>query len=720
MKTIELTPRIVIVDDTPVSVDHLVAGLTDEGYEVHVKHTLREALEFFQQSVVDVALLDVNLIQNDPDDRGGIDLAMRISSSDSIEPAIAPECAIIFISRPDVVGSAAVVLEMFNRREGLHFGKKRLAEAYAEKDDTDVVVKLTAELLSERGLLTTPGRGSIMATEEGWVQIYSDIETKLSKSQTAPISMPVDQVLRVVKALSVGQLGTTKTATISHVGKGRSRSVVLSVTSEYQNGLSDSTIIKIAARHTIEMEVLNYTRNVPALLAGGSYPHMTGFSTSRDIAGIAYSELGRGEGLPATLGDEFTSLTQKEILDKLDSIFHDIIVPSGGLKEARLKPFCKLYSDRFLNLRSKSELHTRITNIIRKSKICAPKDDSVLLQVGKNKGLTLPHPADVILHRLPHGGIRTTGYYESLVHGDLHPDNILLTSLDKAFLIDFSHTATHHSNLDYIVMEAMVRSYLLRQCLEKYVIGEGRPATQLAVTNWIDIEVAMRNEDWSGAFTVASENNWGDHFSKLISTIKWLKEAAQAKCFLEPLDFYCAGLGMTCYSFVGLPEKSELNEFIREVLLVTAALSFDKCFDPNLKLQRLSRTTLDDELDTVLSRAVECWRGWIVKTARGFLERLKSASFHNREGAKVILGTAEEALASAASSLPLTLAAMRALTQKLQLRGQNGDPFPSVIVDLMLLKTFLEGATGMGLKHQTVDGVNQVLKHATSTVWDCL
>jgi hypothetical protein len=285
---------------------------------------------------------------------------------------------------------------------------------------------------------------------------------------------------------------------------------------------------------------------------------------------------------------------------------------------------------------------------------------------------------------LPQG--KVTGYYEAVVHGDLHPDNILLTASDRTYLIDFSHTQEQHAALDYIVMEAMVRSYLLRQCLEKILVTqESKHLLNRAALQWVDIEGAIYMEDWTRAMQIPQKESWGAEYIKLTSVIRWLRESAKRKNFLEPLEFYHAGLGMTCYSFVGLPDESEVREVSREALLIAAALSFSKCLGGSLKKPDMLLPLEMAQLDESLAGIAAAWRGWILRKARGHLEKVKGTILDSVEAREAILANAKVAVESVRTKLPLMHTFFSELVRKLKLNSVAGDVGQEAI-QLMALK----------------------------------
>lgn len=716
-----VNPTVLIVDDTPQAdaILYISQALTALDCNVVVKSLVDEAVEIAKTNIIDLVLMDVCLDRDYKGDRRGIALAERLTGSTAGETALAPEAAIVFISRPFIIGEdAQTVLHMFNRRIGLGFGRRRLAEAYEDKEQTERVVTHVKEILLERGFPLEGHRPTLNATVSSWEAICDQIQRKFSGSGLHPRLMPVEQVVRIIKGLFASAFGAISSVELNRVSKGRSRSLVLSVECNYRSGLSEYRIVKIGALATIDMEVKNYTERVPSLLPGGSYPRMAGYASSRDLAGISYAELSRGGGLPDSLGDRFWTLDTGSLERIFHELYHRTIVDSVGPRSPRFKPFVRLYADRFWNLRPNSELHERVRNSIRKCRFLSLRDEKIFVGHEISEGIDpLPHPTDVVLHLLAER--IGAGYLEAVVHGDLHPDNVLMAAENHFHLIDFAHTAEHHASLDHIVMEAMMRSQMLRSVLETAIAKKrDRRSVVEATVTWLRIEAALVREDWSGAEELAGGGWWQAEFSRLLFAIKWIRGSALSRNFVEQARFYHSGLGLVAYSFIGLPDESGAKDAIRDVLVFLAALSFGRAL--SISSDRTPADTWGTlaELDSGLSASASAWEGWMLKTARGSIARVATVLLRAPSNSAEIAAPAHAAREELALQFPKLCAFVGRMAEEMRFAIDETKKDYNAIAVVIIIKAYFDKAIKIGLNSGVLKNAAQQLNQATRRLWE--
>src|SRR6185436_3641597 len=85
--------HILVVDDNPGDLSFLKKILRGEGYTVHTTVDAEQALEFFQSSLPDIVLLDVNM-----PGMGGYELCEKLKANEN-----ARDIPVIFISGADQI-----------------------------------------------------------------------------------------------------------------------------------------------------------------------------------------------------------------------------------------------------------------------------------------------------------------------------------------------------------------------------------------------------------------------------------------------------------------------------------------------------------------------------------------------------------------------------------------------------------------------------------------
>jgi hypothetical protein len=571
-------PALILLDNRPDSVEKLARDLRAIGSTLCVVAKATEYKDKIAGKIFDIALLDVCLHDPaDAKDRSGIQVAAESAP-------LTPETMYVFISRPVIVEDAGVVLQMFNRQVGAMRDRSqrvRLAEGYADKESPPEVVAMAKDVLGSMGLPCEDISGfPIEASSDCWSGIAKALEYKVRASLPGRnLVEPEEQFLRILRQLSHRDFLKLNGLALNSVSKGRSRSIVLSVTARYGQD-EVRTIVKIGARVTIEMERDNYSTGVPKLLQVGKYPMMTGFTCSRQLAGIAYSELGKGEALPRTFSDEFWKYSPRRVQAILDEVFHQIIMPPRP-PTATDTSLISSYRRRFQTLASGSALFDEhLPRIRQKCHFIKTTDacDRWTLKVD-DTAIEVMAPDRVLQFEAFKWD--TMPHFECLLHGDLHGDNIIISDESDIFLIDFTHTAPHHAALDFVIMESMVRNQFLRDIFENQERHgfKTQQDIQRIYTEWVRLELLFAQEEWKRASDYCGSQGLEDTLGKLVSVVKWLRHNAKLHNYYEDYRLYQAGLGMVALSFLSLPDQSPHKSMFQSILLISSTLALNNSLD---------------------------------------------------------------------------------------------------------------------------------------------
>ena len=212
----------------------------------------------------------------------------------------------------------------------------------------------------------------------------------------------------------------------------------------------------------ISQEREAYARYVPVFFHHGTYPSLEAFACSRQLAGIAYGYLGASPlgALAPTLSHIFweEDRTDADITAITSHVFRHLL-PQADDEHREAETLRQAYQRRFHFLRNPdNELNRRLKKaLVRLNDLVNIHDEDVI---------TFGSPQSVFAEvKHPVEGLRSNvvafqGYRRSVVHGDLHSDNILFPSKEAGlhpFFIDFAHTGPHHLFLDYLVLEMSAR-----------------------------------------------------------------------------------------------------------------------------------------------------------------------------------------------------------------------------------------------------------------------
>ncbi|MCB9104901.1 MAG: phosphotransferase [Anaerolineales bacterium] len=111
-------------------------------------------------------------------------------------------------------------------------------------------------------------------------------------------------------------------------------------------------------------------------------------------------------------------------------------------------------------------------------------------------GLTLPDPLAIYPRLLN----KQLDGRRAIIHGDLHPGNILIDDAGRAWLIDFDHVREGHVLFDFIRLETILRLFVLGKARRTILQNGDKPerngtpklwADSFSLAEYINFEVAL-------------------------------------------------------------------------------------------------------------------------------------------------------------------------------------------------------------------------------------
>lgn len=573
-------PRILVVDNIKSDVLQIVEQLFVHRFETVEARSRAEAINKLSTQIFDAALLDINL--KDPDDkfnRDGLTVAQYIAKH-------APETKIIFISKPSFLDTDTL-LHMFNWNPP---NGGRLAEAYVDKGDTPKVIRMVELVLD---MPSADARAPVVTEQQSWKEIKRDLLAKVGGSVMGGEELiePERQSVQILRRLAERDLTRLSEIKVDRVGRGRSRTLVVSMTATYRPTDNEvSSVVKIGDREIVKAERVNYMKWVPSFVGFVSYPEMTGFAASRQLAGIGYSMLSDSARDPArTFVDRYWELSERESEQVLTEVFLKMLVPRRKPRKAEHGGTLRAaYLSRFRRLGS-ANLQFELDKVAEQSGIHVGA--SAWTVPAGAKAHKVVKPTDIFDTEF------LNPYWVSVAHGDLHGENIIVMGEGdrcRPFLIDFAHIGEHHLSLDYVVMEVSVRFHLFGALL-----SEPSADVESLLKRWMEIErwLHAAAEDPQKSTAPPEMDSASNKLARLARLVLWLRRHARLLGCADSYYNYYGSVGMATLVAPFLPTFAPPNirRAVRQALLGCAAFC----------LHRVKREFKREKPITPLAEALE-------------------------------------------------------------------------------------------------------------------
>lgn len=432
---------VLLVDDDRKLLQKLELLLVSEGFHVFTAASRAEALALVQQHCFHVAVIDVRLDENNPQNRDGLQLMHEIRAFD-------PSTGIIVLTRHldiDVV-SQAIQLPATGQL---------VATVYeaSHSPASDFLTKVPEDL---RKLPEVVARVFDEVVHINWALTVTDAENLLlqlpkrlrfANGKLPPPERLEREIEEVVRKLFVGWESVELSA-ISVEQQGASKAVVLRAT-PYKDGVAGAlAIAKIGEYALIEREVVRYREHIERRVNNNRSPvAIMPVRRTRSIGGMLYTFLGMGGAVQDFAQMYHTTNDQAKINDVLNNLYADTLKHQHAVTytyhdDADLR---LLYTD-LLRL-DENELRKTLNELL--TLIRAIRRPSNPRKFWLPNGMPLLNPVEYALTADFRGG-----YLETIIHGDLHAHNVLVDYRGDTWLIDFANTGRGPLLQDYITMEA--------------------------------------------------------------------------------------------------------------------------------------------------------------------------------------------------------------------------------------------------------------------------
>jgi CheY-like chemotaxis protein len=288
-----------------------------------------------------------------------------------------------------------------------------------------------------------------------------DQDEMLKKQVTAELDELLRRLFSNAESLIVGPL----TSTPSRSGMG-----VLSVQPFYTTGSGQAVVVKFGYVKRAKMEEHHFKDYVQPFVSGTRHTTIESTACTPLLGGIVYSLLPQypqtewkdGEMLPPTLLEttthnwlDFGQFYRRNTIQKITSALHRLFHETCGFWYANQG--CLLPRDLTMDYcRQFGKSVEQLENTIKGTlpSITISHDHLSFPDLTRNRLFTNPFQAI-------RGRTFIYPTYESITHGDLNQNNILVDNTLGMWLIDFESTERSHVLRDFATLDAVIRFQLL-------------------------------------------------------------------------------------------------------------------------------------------------------------------------------------------------------------------------------------------------------------------
>ncbi len=428
--------RILIVDDEQQWREHLMGILNREGYTVEAASTAKDALNILQQGIYHLVILDIRLEDSDQSNRDGMILLESLR-----ERGLNEATKIIMLSAHGTKEQMRTAFRDFSVVDFLskdEFTRQHFLENVRTAFEQYVGVNMKLAIFWEDPGIEQAIRHLQIENEQ-----VGQNETLKQKA-----TMELEDLLRrlFLNAESIMVRPLTSIAS-------RSGTCVLSVQPFYATGGGQAVVVKFGHLPRIKEEGQHFRDYVRPFVSGARHTTIENEARTSLLGGIIYSLLGTTNEGWFNFGRFYRHNTIEKITSALHHLFRETC-SSWYANPGRLLPrnlsmdYCHQFGSTI------EQLEKTIEGTL--PSITISPDRLSFTNLTGNRRFTNPF-------RAIKGRTFIYSTYESITHGDLNQDNILIDDAEGMWLIDFENTERSHILRDVATLDSVVRFQLLEE-----------------------------------------------------------------------------------------------------------------------------------------------------------------------------------------------------------------------------------------------------------------
>ena len=416
--------RILLVEDDDKTSDPIIRWLKEEDYLVRLATSYGEAKTALESDHFHLAVLDIRLVDEDPDNEEGLQLLEDIEALHlrGVMPTIVMTAHPDFILRAwDLKADRLIIKEAGYLR--------KLVNTIKELEEEKIRINFQLEYVSN----------SLNVLEE----VAEDVNWSMAERPSTKLLAP--QVRDLFGRLFVD----ARSLYVSKLKPGLTGAAVVHVKPTWKEGVGRAYVAKVGRKDKVETERRNYKANVERFLTGNSVAQADVWYT-RHLGTLLYN-FAESQGVALKEFDEFYLRSEpNKIIDSLKALFNQTYHYWFDNPERTLTDVPSLYYEAFQLDRKK---------LIGRIQIVLPElnPDAEMIQLTPGEKPVLNPIAWLDRHQTE----CVFQVHKCITHGDLTGRNIMVDEEGKCWLIDFYRTYKSHNLRDFVILETDIKYRLM-------------------------------------------------------------------------------------------------------------------------------------------------------------------------------------------------------------------------------------------------------------------
>ena len=425
--------RCLVVEDERNWREDVRDTIAQTGIEVVAVATRDAAADRLASEVFHLLILDIHLEDHDPSNVEGMEFLRELSSY-----GISEALSVVVLT---AVGSEDMMREAFREH-----GVEDFVSKYDYQEDEDGFLATVEGIFRNKLRINL----DLAIHWNGVTPEAAVLNLLMGDSRVKRDTPQLAQIARELEDLFCRLFSGAESLSIEPLGTGRSGAGVLLAQPFFEKGDGGrQVVVKFGDVARIQQERDNFDRYVVPYLGGGRHTSLQVHRRGPRLGGIVYSLLGKEGHQLSNFATFYRGSSGEEVHRVLEGLFRETCgtwyKSPGKTKLIELTP----YYFQWLGMSPEG-----LERGLKSLKSVQGMEDLYFQGLGEDHRWT--HPLTVF----PENPMAFPTY-ETLTHGDFHPENILLDGQGNSWLIDFQGTGPGHFLRDAVELDAAIRIGLL-------------------------------------------------------------------------------------------------------------------------------------------------------------------------------------------------------------------------------------------------------------------